>query len=64
VHISGAENDLPKTHIRGEHRVLIGSQDIMNNKDQIAFLGSQGYSGVYSFEPFPEDVQQMSLSQQ
>jgi predicted xylose isomerase-like sugar epimerase len=24
-------------------------------------LESQGYSGAYSFEPFSEDVQQMSL---
>lgn len=61
VHISGVESDLPKASIRDEHRILIGSQDIMQNKDQIILLESQGYSGVYSFEPFSEDVQQMSL---
>jgi 2-keto-myo-inositol isomerase len=61
IHISGVESDLPKTHIRDEHRILIGERDIMNNKAQIRALESWGYSGVYSFEPFSEDVQQMSL---
>ncbi len=61
VHISGVESNLPKTRIRDEHRILVGPQDIMRNTAQIAFLETQGYTGVYSFEPFSADVQQLSL---
>jgi 2-keto-myo-inositol isomerase len=61
VHISGVESDLPRTRIRDEHRILIGSQDIMRNKEQISLLEARGYTGFYSFEPFSADVQQMSL---
>jgi 2-keto-myo-inositol isomerase len=63
VHISGVETDLPKSQIRDEHRVLIGSRDIMGNTGQIALLESQGYTGEYSFEPFSAEVQNMSLEQ-
>lgn len=61
VHISGVETELATTRIRDEHRILIGSGDIMRNKVQIALLEARGYSGVYSFEPFSADVQQMAL---
>jgi 2-keto-myo-inositol isomerase len=61
VHISGVETDIPKHHIRDEHRILIDSQDIMSNKGQINILETEGYRGNYSFEPFSADVQNMSL---
>ena len=61
VHISGVETDIPKNQIRDEHRILIDSQDIMSNKEQIKTLETEGYSGNYSFEPFSTEVQNMSL---
>jgi 2-keto-myo-inositol isomerase len=61
VHISGVETDIPTSQIRDSHRVLIGNRDIMDNRAQIRTLESRGYSGVYSFEPFSSDVQNMSL---
>lgn len=61
VHISGVETDIPKSRIRDEHRVMVGEKDIMHNKAQIKAFESEGYSGVYSYEPFSSDVQNMSL---
>ncbi len=61
VHISGVGTNIPKNQIRDEQRILIDSQDIMSNKDQIKVLEAGGYSGIYSFEPFSAEVQNMSL---
>lgn len=61
VHISGVEADIPTSQIRDGHRILIGEQDIMDNKAQIYELESQGYAGLYSFEPFSSEVQRMTL---
>jgi 2-keto-myo-inositol isomerase len=61
VHISGVETDIPTPQIRDGHRILIGHRDIMDNKAQIRTLESQGYTGIYSFEPFSSDVQNMPL---
>jgi 2-keto-myo-inositol isomerase len=63
VHISGVETRIPKAQIKDAHRILIGAQDLMANKQQIDMLETQGYSGNYSFEPFSADVQQMSLDE-
>ncbi len=60
VHISGVKAGIPKTQIRDEHRILIGPRDIMRNKEQIKMLETDGYTGVYSFEPFSTTVQNMS----
>ena len=62
VHISGVETDIPTSQIRDAHRILIGARDIMDNKAQIRDLEAQGYTGIYSFEPFSADVQNMSLA--
>jgi 2-keto-myo-inositol isomerase len=60
VHISGVEGDMDLTQFKDEHRILIGSRDVMGNQVQIRTLESQGYEGFYSFEPFGSEVQQMS----
>lgn len=61
VHISGVETDIPKSWIKDEHRILISSHDIMNNKEQLHMLETQGYTGSYSFEPFSAEIQNMPL---
>lgn len=63
VHISGVETDIPMSQIRDGHRILIGEKDIMGNKAQIRALESQGYTGMYSFEPFSPEVQHLSLEE-
>lgn len=60
VHISGVEGDMDPTQFRDEHRILIGTGDVMGNRTQISALENQGYEGFYSFEPFGFEVQQMS----
>lgn len=60
VHISGVETALSKPQILDEHRVLIGAEDIMGNQTQIKALEANGYKGLYSFEPFSTQVQDMS----
>ena len=63
VHVSGVETDIPASQIRDGHRILVGSQDIMDNKGQVQALESQGYAGMYAFEPFSQSVQDMSLDE-
>lgn len=61
VHISGVETTIPAAQIRDEHRILIGAQDMMKNMAQIQALESQGYTGLYCFEPFSSAVQSLGL---
>ena len=63
VHISGVESQLPKEQIRDEHRVLIGPDDMLNTKEQLDELERNGYSGMYSFEPFSSHVQQLPFTE-
>ncbi len=63
VHISGVKADIPKNQISDEHRILIDAQDIMGNTAQIDALERQGYTGIYSFEPFSAEVQHMPLDE-
>lgn len=60
VHISGVEEDMDPAQFRDEHRILIGTGDVIGNRTQISALENQGYEGFYSFEPFGSKVQQMS----
>ena len=56
VHISGVEDaSLPLERTRDEHRVLVGANDLSGALLQILAL-MEGYSGVYSFEPFARSV--------
>ena len=59
VHISGVEASLPKDKIRDEHRILISSKDIMDNRGQISAFQKAGFNSYFSFEPFSEIVQNM-----
>jgi 2-keto-myo-inositol isomerase len=55
VHISGVDDDLPLDHLRDEHRVLVGADDILGNLGQIIAL-MEDYDGPYAFEPFAASV--------
>ena len=61
IHISGVKADIPNDQIRDEHRILLDAQDIMGNTAQINALEREAYTGIYSFEPFSAEVQQMPL---
>ncbi len=63
VHISGVEAPLAKDALRDEHRVLVGSGDVMKNREQIRRLDELGYKGDFSFEPFSPAVQNLSLGE-
>lgn len=60
VHISGVEKVASGTPIRDEHRVLVDKYDIMETRKQIHILESEGYKGLYSFEPFSTSIQKMT----
>jgi 2-keto-myo-inositol isomerase len=58
VHISGViAPDLPLSAIRDSHRVLVDETDRMENLPQIRALLDRGYAGLFSFEPFAEEIQ-------
>lgn len=59
VHISGVEASIPKTQFSDAHRLLVGPGDVMNSARLVARLERAGYKGLYSFEPFSEEVQRM-----
>ena len=59
VHISGVEKVASGTQIKDEHRVLVDKNDIMETRKQIHILESEGYMGLYSFEPFSASIQKM-----
>ncbi len=60
VHISGVEKVASGTPIRDELRVLVDKNDIMETKKQIHILESEGYMGLYSFEPFSASIQKLT----
>ncbi len=60
VHISGVtDSGVSIGDMRDPHRVLIDEDDRLGNVDQIRDLLEQGYEGLFSFEPFAEEVQQL-----
>lgn len=62
VHISGVSEDIKKSAVKDEHRILINCNDKMDSLKQIHILEESGYPGLYSFEPFATSVQKMSKS--
>lgn len=61
VHISGVTNpSVSIGNMRDPHRVLVDENDRLGNVDQIRTLLKQGYQGLFSFEPFAEEVQKMA----
>jgi 2-keto-myo-inositol isomerase len=61
VHISGVESDLPDDEMRDGHRVLVTEKDRIGSKRQIQELVDKGYTGYVSFEPFADELQNMSF---
>lgn len=61
VHISGVtDNTVSVSEMRDPHRVLVDEDDRLGNVDQIRALLQQGYDGLFSFEPFAEEVQELA----
>ncbi|WP_083007375.1 TIM barrel protein [Halomonas sp. GT] len=59
VHISGLEDpDVTFEGMLDEHRVLVSTQDRLDNVGQLKRLLSGGYNGYVSFEPFAASVHQ------
>jgi len=60
VHISGVEaSGVPVALLRDPHRVLVGPSDRIDNIGQIRALVAGGYDGVFSFEPFAEEIHEI-----
>ena len=62
VHVSGVAAPLPPGGYRDGHRILVGMDDKMENREQVTLLEERGYTGYYSFEPFSPLVQTLSPS--
>lgn len=61
VHISGVTDpDVTIDDMRDPHRVLVDQDDRLGNIDQIRALLTQGYKGLFSYEPFAQEVQQLA----
>lgn len=57
VHVSGVENRaLAPGDLRDMHRVLVGPGDVLGSVEQVRRLRRGGYRGLFSFEPFAEQV--------
>ena len=57
VHISGVEDPrVTVSDMRDPHRVLVGPADRIGNIEQVRALGAGGYRGLFSFEPFAEEL--------
>ncbi|MBZ3692223.1 TIM barrel protein [Phyllobacterium calauticae] len=60
VHISGVTDAaIAISDMRDSHRVLVDVQDRLGNIAQIRALLAGGYTGLFSFEPFAEEVQRL-----
>lgn len=58
VHISGVtDTAVSVSDMRDSHRVLVDTQDRLGNVAQIQALLDADYTGLFSFEPFAEEVQ-------
>lgn len=65
VHISGVEDPaLAIDAMRDAHRLLVGTDDLIGNVDQIRQLRALGYSGYFSFEPFAAEVHALAAPAQ
>lgn len=60
VHISGVTDpDIAVGDMRDPHRVLVDANDRIGNLQQMRDLINQGYKGLFSFEPFAREVQEL-----
>nr|WP_172690999.1 TIM barrel protein [Agrobacterium larrymoorei]ASK49441.1 hypothetical protein [Agrobacterium larrymoorei] len=61
VHISGVvDPDVDVNDMLDAHRVLVDPNDRLENIAQIKALMAAGYEGPFSFEPFADDVHELS----
>ncbi len=61
VHISGVvDPDVYVNDMLDAHRVLVDSKDRLENIAQIRAMNAGGYQGPYSFEPFADEVHDLS----
>jgi len=61
VHISGVTDPaLAVSGMEDAHRVLVDARDRLGNVAQIRALQAAGYTGLYSYEPFSTEVQELS----
>ncbi|CNG95396.1 Predicted sugar epimerase [Yersinia thracica] len=56
VHLSGVEEARLKSTLTDEDRIMLGEQDKLNSKQQVANLERLGYQGIYAFEPFSSQL--------
>jgi len=61
VHISGvADTTVSVAEMLDAHRVLVDKRDRLGNVAQINVLLATGYQGLFSFEPFANEVQDLA----
>ena len=61
VHISGvADTEVSVDDMLDAHRVLVDKRDRLGNAAQIRALQAAGYKGLFSFEPFATEVQELT----
>ena len=61
VHISGvADTAVSVADMLDAHRVLVDKRDRLGNVAQIDALQADGYKGLFSFEPFATEVQELA----
>jgi 2-keto-myo-inositol isomerase len=62
VHVSGVRPGKPRSAIADSDRVLVTDDDILGNRGQVATLLNGGYTGPFSYEPFSQEVQMLSVA--
>lgn len=63
VHLSGVQTAKPIDSMLDCDRVFITKQDQLGNREQIQRLIKEGFAGVFSFEPFAAEVQELSTEE-
>ncbi len=63
VHLSGVQTAKPIDSMLDCDRVFITKQDKLGNREQIQRLMKEGFEGVFSFEPFAAQVQELSTEE-
>jgi 2-keto-myo-inositol isomerase len=62
VHVSGVLPGKARSAITDSDRVLVTSDDILDNRGQLATLLKGGYTGPFSYEPFSQEVQMLPVA--
>jgi len=62
VHVSGVLPGKAKSAATDSDRVLVTGDDILDNRGQVATLINEGYTGPFSYEPFSQEVQGLSVT--